>query len=532
MLWASLLLFLLIGCKDAPSAADKGRAEGILLLGNATECSRLDPQLAFHASERRVQMALFEPLVGIGPNLEILPALAEDWTISSDETTYTFYLRKNAQWSNGEPLTAEDCVFAFEHLLSPTLGAAVSYFAFIVEGAEAFNQGALTDFNKVGVKALNNHTLEIKLTQPAQHFLRLMAYTAFVPIPKKVILSLGSAGDPLNYWDSPQHIVSSGPFRMKEWSLGSHLTLEKNPHYWDQKNVYLNGIIFYPIADARTEEQAFQNNQLHLTYGLPPHRLPYYQTNEPDVLHLHYDHSATELFLINTQKPPLDKSEIRQALNLALDRKALAGLFLDKRVPALGFVPSWIPNYQTPEGLLPFDIPKAQALLQQAGYPQGEGAPPITLIYSASTPYGPIAEALQAMWKNNLGLNIDIEPSDAKTNFYNIISGNFHLGRLVWRVECADAGIILGFFASNCPANPTGWQDAQYDNLLAQGFAEKDLKKREHYFQQAETRLMEGAPIIPLAYQPVIYLQKPYVQGWKIQGAAFIPYKNIYFEPI
>ncbi len=531
LLFLCLLLSLLVGCEKTLSPAEKARQEKIFLAGNGSECSRLDPQIAFHASERRVQMALFESLVSIGPNQEIFPALAQAWEVSEDGKIYTFYIRPNACWSDGSPLTAEDCAFSFERLLSPELASAVTWFAYIIEGAEAFNQGLSQDFKSVGIEVIDDYTLKIRLVQPAQHFLRLMAYSAFVPIPKHLVLSLGTAYDRRNPWDSADYIISNGPFRLKEWILSEHLSVEKNPYYWDAQSVSLEGINFFPIGDARTEEQAFRLDQLHLTYGLPQHRLKDYQVREPELLHICHDHAATELFLINIEHPPLNKVEVRQALNLAIDRKSLAKLFNDGRKPVFGFVPDWLPNYQTPEGLLSFDPEKAQQLMMDAGYPKGKGAPKITLSYSASTPYKAVVEALQQMWQSHLGLLVDIEQTEAKTNFYQIIHRQFDLARLVWRVECADAGVVLGFFASNSPANPTGWSNIDFDKELLRGFDEKDLEKRERYFQAAETILLQEAPIIPISYQPLVYLKKPYVHEWEVHGAAFIDYKKVFFEP-
>jgi oligopeptide transport system substrate-binding protein len=186
-------------------------------------------------------------------------------------------LREEAKWSDGVAITADDCVCAFQHLLSPQIANSVVWFAYGIKGAEAYNHGKLQSFEGVGVKALDKHVFEVTLNQPSYHFLNLMTYMAFAPIPAHQVLKSGGWSAPHNNWDYPADIVSSGPFRIFKHIPNEALVLEKNPHYWNAQSVDLQGITFFPIGNALTEEQAFLNDQLHITYALPINRLPYYE---------------------------------------------------------------------------------------------------------------------------------------------------------------------------------------------------------------------------------------------------------------
>lgn len=526
------VLFLAIGCDHSVDYITVREAQNRhLLLGNGSQFNRLDPQIAFDGNSRRIQMALFEPLVKINVDLEPIPALAESWKISEDRTVYQFFLRKNARWSDGHPVTAHDCVCAFEHLLSPAIANAVVWFAYVIKNAEDFNRGVINSFNQVGVKAISDYVLEVTLKEPAHHFLSMMSYMAFAPIPRHHILKYGAVDSVSNYWDKPDIIVSNGPFRVNQYVFNDYLIVEKNPYYWAAESVFLEHITFFPIANALTEEQAFLNHQLHITYALPPHKLPHYIEKMPECLYMQKKYAATELFLINTQIFPLNQKSFRQALNLAIDRKALCDLYTDKRYPALGFVSADAPYYKSLPDLLSFDPEKARSLLKES-VDDVSALPPITINYSSSIDYKPFAEVLQAQWESVLGLKINIEQTDTRTHWSKLIRRDFNLARLVWRVECMDPGAILGFFASNCLSNPTGWSDPEFDELINKGMVEEDILLRESYFQQAEALLLQGGPVIPFFYQPHAYLVDPSVLGWEIKGASWIDYANISFKSL
>jgi oligopeptide transport system substrate-binding protein len=520
------------GCTPDASVAEKARRDNILLVGNGGDVTRLDPQASCHAYERRIQMALFEPLVTPGPNQTIQPALAESWQISPDCKTYTFYLRKNARWSDGTPLTAHDCVFSFQRMLSPPMANALTWLIHCIKGSKAFSSGESKDLNSIGIKALDNYTLEITLEKPFCNFLNILTFFAFVPLSEKHIRNFGDWDSKLNPWDRPENLVGNGPFRIKEHQIGQSLTVERNPFYWDAQNVALNGITFNFIGDSRTEEQSFRSDQLHVTYAIPPNRIAFYETHsdpeEQSCLQLNKDSLAPELLVLNTQDPALQNIKVRQALSLAIDRNHLASLFSDHRSIAKGFLPPGIGPYTSPEGLVEFNPEKARQLFTEAGYPGGKGFPTLTFNYSATLPYKPIAEALQSMFKENLGIQLDVVQLDAKTNFAKLFKGDFQINRLVWRVECADVWTLLAFFASDNPSNVTHWKSAAFDAYLAEALTMKDPKDATTCFQKAETLLIQGMPIIPLLCQPLAYLKKNYISNWTIYGSTYIPYKSIF----
>ena len=401
-----VLCILFSSCGRRESVVQRGNREQILHRGISPDVAELDPQLSTVANDYAALHALFEGLVTEDPvDLHPVPGVAERWEISPDGLRYTFHLRTNAKWSNGEPVTADDFVASFKRILTPSLGAEYSYLFFVIEQAEPFYKGKLSDFAQVGVTALDARTLQIKLEHPAPSFLSMLTLAPFMPVPLKVIEKLGASADRANPWTKPGNLVGNGAFTLKEWRLNQQMTLLKSPNYWDEATVRLKEIRLHPTESRDAEERAFRSGQLHLTEALPPARVDAWREDPRHLLRIDA-YLGTEFYRINVNRPFLNDRRVRRALALAVDRDAIVSKILrGGQSPAHTFTPPATAGY-TPSAQIPTDFAAARALLVEAGYPDGKGAPPVELMFNTSESHRAVAEAVQEMWRRELGLDL------------------------------------------------------------------------------------------------------------------------------
>ena len=343
-LLASVLCLLAVGgCAKRETTVERGNREGVLHYSIGSEPSDLDPHIVVALADSKIIGALFEPLVTFEPvTLAPKPALAERWEISADGLTYTFHLRANAKWSNGETITAQDCVDSWHRILTPSLAAGYADWFYILRGAEAFNKGRTKDFSTVGVAAPDPHTLVVTLAHPAPYFLQVLLNSPWRPVNVRSIAAFGDPYQRGTPWTRPGRLVSSGPFVLKEWNAHQHILVEKSPTYWDHAHVRLNAIRFYPIDNMDAEERAYRAGQLHVTWALPLSKvLPLQRENSPA---LRIDPTLqTYFFRLNVRRPPFDDVRVRRALALSIDRQLITDKILPGgRQPASSFVPPFL----------------------------------------------------------------------------------------------------------------------------------------------------------------------------------------------
>ena len=263
---------------DSESNVTMGNRDGVLHFGNGAEPQDLDPHIVTGVTEHHIISALLEGLVVKNPQTLVPePAVAESWTISDDGKTYSFSLRENARWSNGDPLTAEDFVWSWWRGLLPQMANLYAYMYFPIKNAEAFYKGEITDFDKVGVKALDDRTLVVTLNNPTPYFLQLLDHPSMFPVHRTTIEKFGKPGERGSLWTRAGNFVGNGAFSLKEWQLNKVLVVEKNPRYWDADVVRLNEIRFYPIENLTTEERMFRAGQLHRTEEVPLEKVASYR---------------------------------------------------------------------------------------------------------------------------------------------------------------------------------------------------------------------------------------------------------------
>jgi len=519
------------GCLRRETNVQRGDREQILHRGIGPDLSDLDPHLATGTSEYTVLSALLEGLVSEDPlDLHPVPGVAERWDISPDGLVYTFHLRPDARWSNGDPVTARDFIASFRRMLTPALGADYAPMLYALLNAEAYHQGRLADFAQVGLAAPDDHTLSVTLEHPIPYFLAMLNHTAWLPVPVATIARYGPVDRRGTPWARPGRFVGNGPFVLKSWRPNQAIVVEKSPTYWDAARVRLRAISFHSFDSGDAEERAFRAGQLHLTEAMPPAKIDAYRRDQPQLLRIDA-YLGTYFYRLNVTRPFLNEPRVRRALALAVDRSAIVEHILrGGQTPAHAFTPPGIPGYQPPAGI-PTDCAEARRLLEEAGYPGGRGLPVFELLFNTSESHQLVAEAIQEMWRRELGVEVRLVNEELKSTLDARRTGNFQILRSVWIGDYADPASFLGVWASSSGNNYTGWSSPDYDRLLDQAARTADPAARFAVLQRAEALLLKAAPFIPIHYYTHVFLIRPSVHGWYPTLLDHHPYKYVWLGP-
>ncbi len=516
----STLAFAFLGlalasCSPREREADIAAAQGILLIGNGSEPKSLDPHLVTGVPENAIIQSLIEGLVTYHPTDDTLaePAMAQSWEHNDDFTVWTFNLRDDAKWTNGDPVVASDFVYSWQRILSPALGAEYAESLYVIENAMAFHQGEIEDFSQVGVKALDDHTLEVRLKGSTPHFLLMLKHYSFYPVNPRVVEEFGGMTDRQSGWSTLENYVGNGAFRLKEWATNDFLEVERNPDYWDAETVKLNGVRFFPIENVNTEATAFQGGRLHITNEVPADRIPSLQQSNSDALMIE-PYLGTYFYRVNTTREPFDDPRVRRALALTIDRELLVERVTQGgQAPATGFVPSGITGY-TVSKAVEYDPERARELLAQAGYPGGEGFPEAEILINTSENHRRIAEAIQAMWREKLGVEIGIFNQEWKVYLDSQSSLNYDISRSGWIADYVHPMTFLEIFTSGNGNNDTGWSNAQYDQLISQAQRATTEEARFAALNEAEAIMMDELPVLPIYWYTRVYMKDPRVENW------------------
>jgi oligopeptide transport system substrate-binding protein len=532
VLCLALALLGLAACTKRVTPVEEGIRTHTLLLGNGSEPADLDPHVIAAYTDQNIQLALFEGLTGYDEaTAQAVPAAAERWETSADGLTWTFHLRPNLAWSNGDPLTAGDFVQSWRRALTPAVACPNAYLFSPVKNADAFSSGQLTDRAALGFTAPDARTVVITLAQPTPILPLYTALPCWHPVNPRVLAGFDGLAKRAPAWTRPGNLVGNGPFTLAEWTPNARIVVVKSPRYWDAANNRLERIIFFPIDNTDAEERDFRAGQLHLTGSLPTAKIASYKARASSPL-------RTDPFLqviyvnFNHAKPPLDQAKVRRALSLAIDREAIArAVYNGSAKPALSFVPNPCGPY-VPRTRVGTDFAEARRLLAAAGYPGGRGLPvfPMQVLNGGQWPRA--AEALQAMWKKELGVEISIEALEQKTWIQNQQSKTHTIGLMGWIADFADPVSFLGTFASDSGNNWTGWANADYDRLLKTAAIAPEATARLEAFQNAESLLLgDEAALAPLIFAAKSYLIHPAVKNWAPAPLGLHRYQLIRLEP-
>jgi oligopeptide transport system substrate-binding protein len=499
----------------------------VLNVGNASEPRDLDPQLCSGANETKLALNLFEGLVSKDPkDLKIIPGVSDHWEISKNGFNYTFHLRKDAFWTNGEKVTAQDFVFSWIRLLTATTAAEFSSFGFHFKNGKAFYEGKIKQISELGFKAIDESHLEVTLENPSPYFLALLAHPALFPVPKGAIEKNGSK------WSRPEYIVSNGPFILSKWKSNEVIELKKNSKYWDLKNVRPDQVNVRFVTKADTEEKMFRAGGLDVTAQVPIEKIPYWEKEKTGVLQKH-PYLGVYYYWLNVARPPLNNPLVRKALNLAINRESITHkVTLVKQIEAQFFTPPGTGGFY-PKPILPKDgsaIIRAQELLARAGYPGGKGFPKLELLYNTDEGHKKIAESVQQMWKENLGLEVVLVNQEWKVLLDTQNLKNFTILRGGWIADYNDPNSFLEIFTTGNSNNYVSWSDSGYDEKLHDAAKERNMKRRNSLFQAAEKILLDQLPIVPIFIFTRVYLKKANLQGWFPNIEDYRTYKGVYLN--
>jgi len=507
-------LIVLVGCGKSISPVDSALDKQILHFGNGTEPQGLDPHIVTGVPEHHLLISMCEGLTISNPKGgDNLPGVAKSWSISPDGKTYTFFLNENAKWSNGDPVIAEDFVWSWMRILTPSLGSQYPDMLYYLKGAADYHQGITNDFSTVGVKAIDKYLLQVELKNPTPFFIKLLSHYSTYPVHKETVLAYGSIDDRNGQWTRPGNFVCNGPMNLKSWELNKQITVEKNPLYWDAKKVRLNEIRFYPVSNESTEDRMFRAGQLHVTNVVPLEKCPVYIEKKNPNLRIE-PYMGTYFYRVNTKHPVLKDKRIRLALAYAINREQIV-----KKVSKCGqhaaysFTPPGSAGYE-PQTNIPYDPELARSLLAEAGYANGDNFPILEILFNTQEGHRKIALAIQQMWQENLGISIQLVNQDWKVYLAREMTGDFQISRAGWIGDYEDPNTFLDLLRLNRGNNKTGWENVEYDQLLELANSTNDQVLRYEYLNQAEKLLISEMPIIPIYTYVRQYQISSDVKGW------------------
>ena len=529
----SITLIFLIGCSENISPVDSGLEQQIYHHGNGSEPQGIDPHIVTGVPEHHILISLCEGLTIPNPNPKgsdgYIPGTAESWSISDDGKEYIFKLNKNAKWSNGDPVTADDFVWSWKRILTASLGSQYPDMLYYLVGAYEYHNGQIDNFDEVGVKALDSHTLKVNLKNPTPFFIGLLSHYSTWPVHKETVLKHGDIDDRNGEWTRPGNFVCNGPFQLKTWELNNKIVVEKNPHYYDASMVRLNEIHYYPVSNVMTEDRMFRAGQLHLTSSMPTQKCPIYIEEKNPNLKID-PYMGTYFYRINTENETLSDVRVRKALAYSIDRQ----LLVDKvtqcgQIPAYSFTPPGSNGYQ-PSTEIPYDPVLAKQLLAEAGYSSDNPFPKLEILFNTNEGHRKVALAIQQMWQNELGIEVELVNQDWKVYLSREMVGDFQISRAGWIGDYEDPNTFLDLMRPNRGNNKTGWENMDFDALVEEANTINDQEKRYELLNEAEKILIDNMPIIPLYTYVRVYQLSPDVKGFNPHILDHHHPKFIYLE--
>ncbi len=480
-------LLLLAGCMRSEPRAD-------LVILNGAEPETLDPAIATGQPDGRVVFCLFEGLTRLQPETATpVPALAERWDISADGTIYTFHLRTNLAWSTGEPITAEDFVYSWRRVVDPDTAADYAGQLFFVKNAEAISTKKIPDLTRLGVQALDAHTFRVELIGPTPFFLDLCAFRTLAVVPRHWVAKHG------DHWITARPLPSSGPYVLESWRIGEKIRVRRNPRYWDAANIRNDVVDFISLDNPGTALNLYDTGRADIIWdkNLISTELMDVLKSRPDC-HV-FSYLGTSFIRFNTTRKPFNDVRVRQAMALCVDkRRIVERITRSGELPTGALTPPGTAGYTPPEGHA-YDPARGRKLLAEAGFPGGAGFPSFSYLFNSSELNKQIAVELQAMWKRELGITLELRQTEWKVYLSAQSLLDFDLSRSSWIGDYNDPNTFLDMFMSDNGNNRTGWKNARYDELMRRGNSDTNKASRARTLAEAEKILVhDEVPIVPV----------------------------------
>ena len=523
------------------------------------------------------------------------PGMAVKWEISADKRTWTFHLRENTKWSDGTPLTSADFVYSWARVLNPATLAKYADQLYDIANGDAYHQraihvtnldreasaladamaaiakvdkikpdplglggvfvffaepndeirakaiaaakalgatAAVTGPDALGLSTPDDRTFVVTLEVPVPYFLiKINTQYTFYPVPKQVIQRLEAEGKSGDLWTRPENFVSNGAFVLKEHRFRHYMIFEPNPHYWDRASITLDRVKLLEIESYVTALQMYKAGELDYigeNTSLPSEYSVFLRRKKD---HRFTGFTTTYWYWFNTNDPALKDKRVRHALNLATDKQRIVDSVTKQfQIPATSYIQDGIAGYKKIPGEA-FDPEKARALLAEAGYPGGKGLPPVTISYNTNETHKAIAEAIQEMWRKELGIDAQIRNEEWKVFLKNLEQANYQVGRLGWTADYPDPYTFFSVFLSTSNNNHSDWKDKKFDELVDFANSAEDPAERLARLAKAEEYLLDALPAMPIYFYTRSYVVKPYVKGLRNNFQDRHPWKVIHIDP-
>lgn len=496
---------------QAPARPDCPQGKVCLHLGNGSEPISLDPHKANGTWEDRIISDSMMGLTQSGPDGAPLPGMAERWETSADGLTWRFYLR-DATWSDGVPVTADDFVFSLRRILDPKSASEYASILYFIKGAQAVNEGK-AGLEAVGARALSPKVLELTLSHPAPYLPEVAKHYTMYPVPKHAVEKWGDG------WSRPDRYVGNGPFTVKAWKLGDHVRAVKNPRFFDAKSVCVDEVYYYPTNDAISAERRVRRGELDLNADIQSNRIAFLREKIPDYVHTN-TYLGVAYLAFNSNVAQLKDVRVRRALSMAIDREFITKKLLrGGQQPAYTFTPPGVANYQAakPPYWATWTLERRQAearrLLAQAGY--GPDKPLVVEIKHRNTPDPTLVmPAIQADWKQ-IGVDARLAQNETQIAYASYRSRDFQVADAAWVADYNDPMSFLYLMQSATgPQNYGDYKNPAYDALLAKADNEPNAKIRSGFLAQAEALMLEDAPVATIYYYVNKNLVSPKITGF------------------
>ncbi len=497
-----------------------------LIRNNGSEPASLDPHKVESDVEFNIISDMFDGLVAVKPDGTIEPRLAASW---ENKGNWIFHLREGITWSDGTPITAQDVVWSWQRLVDPKTA---SPYASYLGNMNIVNAGDIAEGKKapdtLGVKALDDKTLEITLTQPTAAFLPMLAHPSLVALDKTLVTRFAEK------WTKPEHFVSSGPYTLSQWIVNERIVGKRNPRYWDDAHTVINQVTYLPISSEAADVNRYRAGEIDITSTVPINQFALLKKTMPEQLNVS-PHLATYYYELNTTRPPFNDARVRRALNMALDKEIIA-----EKVLGQGQRPAWLVSQPEIGGITlknpeyaswPREkrIAEAKKLLTEAGF--GDDHPlSFNLLYNTSESHQRIAIAAASMWKKNLGVEAKLQNQEWKTMLDAKRTGDFDAVRYAWIADYDDATTFLNNYRTGDSSNTSRYSNPAYDAALLNAAKAPDIAARGRYYQQAEDLLAQDVPSIPVYHYVRSHLVKPWVGGFTPDRLGYYFTKDMYIK--
>jgi oligopeptide transport system substrate-binding protein len=505
-----------------------------LVISNGAEVQSLDPHKSHGAPEINVMCDLFEGLVNLDSQGQVVPGVAMRWHTSADLKVWTFYLRPEAQWSNGDPVTAQDFVYSWRRLAhsamrSPSAGALIDM---QLLNSEAVLRGE-QPLEVLGIQAVDTHTLQLSLSQPVSYLLSLLVDTSLYPLHQRTVENYGNGYDE-DKWYAVSHFVGNGAYRLQSWVVNEKIVLARSETYWNRAHTVIEQVTYLAIVDEVIEIRRYQAGEIDIThYLLPTEHYLTLQQQLPGELWCFPSLSVVG-YRLNTQRAPFNDVRVRQALSLVLDREAIVKQFLvKKRQVAYTLNSDQVANFEViPPDWVSWPLKRrltaAKKLLRAAGYHRQKPLR-FSLLYNVSELHEQFALLVSDIWKKTLDVEVTLERQEWKVFLAHCLAGEYQAARFSWPANYNDPAALLNMLRSTSPANSVFYRSYPFDRWLEQALQAPTAAERRHCYQQAEQVLTEDVPVIPLYHGLRSRLVKPYVGGLDIRNPMNLIYtKDLY----